>query len=185
MKQVSATNIYSVTTRLRHSIYHQFTWHFTLLLGVLAMLFVSSCQKSHNYLKKTVPLDAEFEDTATLISPGSPGVPEQVRINGWGSGTPIGESTFEDNVQVDVSVDPEIIKGVETITTANGDKIFSTIAGYSPAPDKEGNYEVFNTNTIVGGTGKFAGATGSYTVTVKGNFSVLTESDTFKGTITY
>lgn len=157
---------------------------FVLVAGAIAMM-AASCQKPHDHIKKTVPLTAAFQDSVTVIVQGSPGVLEQVRVNGWGSGTPIGTSTFEDNVQVDGSVSPEIIKGVETITTPNGDKIFATINGTSPDPDEEGNYEVFNKNTITGGTGKFAGATGSYSVTVKGNFSLPTETDTYSGTITY
>ncbi|MEP6950328.1 MAG: hypothetical protein ABI863_13675 [Ginsengibacter sp.] len=158
---------------------------FILMLLAVIMMLATSCQKPHEHIKKTVPLTAEFQDSVTVIVQGSPGVLEQVRVNGWGSGTPIGTSTFEDDVKVDASVSPEIIKGVETITTANGDKIFATINGTSPDPDEQGNYEVFNKNTITGGTGKFAGATGSYSVTVKGNFNVLTENDTYAGTITY
>ena len=159
-------------------------YRFVILAGVIAML-ASSCQKPHEHIKKTVSLNAVFQDTATLIVPGSPGVLEQVRINGWGSGTPIGKSTFEDNVKVNTSVSPEIINGVDIITTANGDKIFSTFTGYSPDPDEQGNYEVFNKDTITGGTGKFAGATGNFTVHVKGNFNLPTENTTFAGTITY
>lgn len=159
-------------------------YRFVLLPLVIAIL-ASSCQKPHEHLKKTVSLNAVFQDTGTLIVPGSPGVPEQVRINGWGSGTPIGKSTFEDHIKVNTSVSPEIITGVDVITTSNGDKIFSTFTGYSPDPDEQGNYGVFNNDTITGGTGKFAGATGSFTVTVKGNFNLPTETATYAGTITY
>lgn len=158
---------------------------FLLVLLAVIMIMVTSCQKSHNPFRKTVALNAVFQDTGTLLVPGSPGVPEQVRINGWGSGTPIGKSIFEDNVKVDMSVDPEIITGVDVITSENGDKIFSTFRGYSPDPDESGNYEVFNKDSISGGTGRFAGATGSFTVHVKGNFSLPTETATYTGSITY
>lgn len=58
-------------------------------------------------------------------------------------------------------------------------------SGYSPDSDEEGNYGLFNKDTITAGTGKFAGATGSFTVAVKGNFNLHTENTTFAGTITY
>ena len=187
MKQVSSIKSSLILSSqdgliCQQSLFSRYRFFF-LLAGIL--MLASSCQKPHEHIKKTVSLNALFKDTATLIVQGSPGVLEQVRINGWGSGTPIGKSTFEDNVKIDISVSPEIIHGVDIITTEDGDKIFSIFNGYSPDPDKQGNYEVFNKDTIIGGTGKFASATGSFTVTVKGNFNLPEETAIYTGTITY
>jgi hypothetical protein len=159
-------------------------YRLVLMLAVIAML-VNSCKKEDHQCEKTVPLKGEFVTSVMVIVPASPGVLEQVRITGTGSGTPFGKATLEDNVNVDMSVSPEIISGTSTITAENGDQIFSTISGYSPAPDASGNFQVFNTHTIIGGSGKFAGATGTFKETAKGNFASPTSTDTLDGTITF
>lgn len=53
-------------------------------------------------------------------------------------------------------------------TAANGDTVTNVTSSFVPAPD--GTY--VQTIVIVGGTGRFAGATGSATIT--GNFDVAT-----------
>lgn len=155
-----------------------------LLIGFIPVL-MWSCQKSYGHFKKTVPLNAEFQVATTIISPAGPGVLEHASASGSGSGTPFGTATVGDDIHVDMSVSPEIITGVDTITTSNGDKIFSTFTGTSPAPDEDGNFQVFNSATIRGGTGKYAGATGHFNVTLNGNFKNPTADAVYTGTITY
>ena len=157
----------------------------TLILIVFIAMSAASCDKGNNHIKITVPLNAEFQVATTIISPGSPGVLEHARATGSGSGEPIGKATIGDDILVNVSVSPEIIQGVDTITTSNGDRIFSTYTGTSPGPDENLNFEVHNMATIRGGTGKFAGATGNFTYTVKGNFKNPTATSDYTGTITY
>lgn len=161
-----------------------FANYYFLLIGFIPVL-AWSCQKSDGHPKKTVPLNAEFQVATTIISPGGLGVLEHASASGSGSGTPIGNATVGDDIKVDVSVSPEIINGVDTITVSNGDKIFSTFTGTSPGPDEDLNFQVFNTATIRGGTGKYAGATGNFTVTIKGNFKNPTADAVYAGTITY
>ncbi|MEO5997497.1 MAG: hypothetical protein ABIN89_12230 [Chitinophagaceae bacterium] len=159
-------------------------YRFVILLAGIAML-ITSCHKEDNHHKNTVPLKGEFVASVTVIVPPSPGVLEQLRITGKGSGTPFGKATFEENVKVDVTASPETVKGTETITAENGDQIFSTVSGYVSPPDAKGNYQVFNTSTITGGTGKYAGATGTYKETYTGNIAAPTSTAVFDGNITY
>ncbi len=158
--------------------------YYYLLIGFIPVL-MWSCQKSDGHPKKTVPLKAEFQVATTIISPGSPGVLEHASASGSGAGTPFGKATVGDDIHVNVSVSPEIIDGVDTITTYTGDKIFSTFSGTSPGPDKDLNFQVFNKAIIRGGTGVYAGATGSFTVNVSGNFKNLTADALYAGAITY
>ncbi len=159
-------------------------YRFALLLAGFSLL-ITSCHKEDNHHKKTVPLKGEFVTNLTLIVPASPGVLEQIRVTGTGSGTPFGKATYESDVKVDITASPEITSGTDTITAENGDQIFSTISGYIPGPDANGNVQVFNTHTITGGSGKYAGATGTYKVTSKGNIESLTGTATLDGMITY
>lgn len=158
-------------------------YRFVILFAGFAML-ITSCHKEDNHHKKTVPLKGEFVTSLTIIVPASPGVLEQIRVTGTGSGTPFGKANYESNVNVDITVSPEITSGTDTITVENGDQIFSTISGYIPGPDANGNFQVFNTHTITGGSGKYAGATGTYKVTSKGNIKSFTGTATLDGMIT-
>ncbi|MEJ7738000.1 MAG: hypothetical protein WKF97_11275 [Chitinophagaceae bacterium] len=186
MKQVSNTkNLLVLSSSLRHSFNpRSFSKYCLVLLLAGITLLISSCHKEDNN-KKTVPLKGEFVASVMLIVPPSPGVLEQIRVTGTGSGTPFGKATYESDVTVDVTASPEITSGTDTITAENGDQIFSTISGYIPGPDANGNFQVFNTHTITGGSGKYAGATGTYKVTSKGTSKSPTVTATLDGSITY
>ena len=155
-------------------------YRLVLILAVIAML-VSSCQKEdlfnlfHEHHKKTVPFKAKFE---TVEEPFSE---TEDQITGTGSGTPIGKSTF---VAFSNFVNFPLLKGTSTLTAANGDQIFSTFSGSAVGPDND-TIRVTNNNIITGGTGSFAGATGSFIAHGIANINVPTGTVTFEGTISY
>jgi hypothetical protein len=132
-----------------------------LLAGV--MLLVSSCRKEDHDCKKTVPFKAEFitadviTDTANL--PGNP--IQKDHITGTGEGTSIGKATLEAFIVSDLTT--PFVNGNEIITAANGDKIFMSNTGSVTGPDSNNNIHATLDLTISGGTGRFAGATGSLT----------------------
>jgi hypothetical protein len=61
---------------------------------------------------------------------------------------------------------PYTITGTETVIVANGDQLFGTVTG--TGVNNFGATSGMNVVTITGGTGGFAGATGSYTETYTG-----------------
>ena len=67
---------------------------------------------------------------------------------------------------------------------ANGDSIFTTIVGQGQPTDTPGVNRIAEINTITGGTGRFAGAVGSFTVERLVNLSTGFTSGSFHGTIT-
>ena len=82
-------------------------------------------------------------------------------------------------------------KGTDTLVAANGDEVFSTFTG-SGALTSATTIESTQVNTITGGTGRFADASGTFTVTIS---SVVVSSsatsdtthntDTWNGQISY
>ena len=54
--------------------------------------------------------------------------------------------------------------GSAHLTAANGDSIFTEIRGQAEPTETPGINSIEEINTITGGTGQFAGATGSFTV---------------------
>ena len=62
---------------------------------------------------------------------------------------------------------PYTVTGTQTAVAANGDKLFGTLNGVGVNDTATSTASGTNVITITGGTGRFANATGSYTVTYK------------------
>ena len=158
-----------------------------LLLAGFAML-ITSCQKEElqsssqnqdflnisqkqNQQEKSVP----FKGKMTLIVKGN-------TVSGTGTATHIGKFTIvEPNNRIQRNADGSLtITGTAIITAANGDEIFTTHIGQVKFLGN-GMAQVTAEFTITGGTGRFAGATGSFEV-----LSLPNPGDyTINGTISY
>ena len=62
---------------------------------------------------------------------------------------------------------PYAVMGTQTVVAANGDQLFGTLTGVGVNDIATSAASGTNVITITGGTGRFANATGSYTVTYK------------------
>ncbi|MDQ6763590.1 MAG: hypothetical protein M3015_13300 [Bacteroidota bacterium] len=172
MKQVPNTKSSLVSnSHLHHSIYppRSFSKYCLILLLAGISLFISSCKKE-DICKKTVPFKAEFNTNSP-----SPNI-----IIGTGKGTPIGKSTF---ILQENDANFPLLTGTATITAENGDEIYSTHTGSVVGPDSTGVLLITENNIITGGTGRFAGATGSFIAHGIASINVPTGSATFDGTI--
>ena len=113
---------------------------------------------------KQVPFKGTLHGQETDVFQGSP--PDQILVvNGGVSGmaTHLGRFTMTYNVTVSLPAGSSI--GSAQLTAANGDVIFTTNVGQGTAvPNMPGINQVVEINTITGGTGRFAGAKGSFTV---------------------
>ena len=61
--------------------------------------------------------------------------------------------------------------GTATFTAANGDILTTTVAGTATPTSSPSAFTVAETHTITGGTGRFAGARGSFIVTRSVDFA--------------
>ena len=66
---------------------------------------------------------------------------------------------------------------------ANGDSILTCLIGNNPGSCANGDFHVVETDTIIGGTGRFAGARGSFTLDRCLNLVTGETSGTISGTI--
>jgi hypothetical protein len=102
-------------------------------------------------------------------------------VVGEGQATHVGRFTMIWQVVVDVITG--YATGVATLTAANGDLLFLTMVGPPTTDPTRGAAEF----TIVGGTGRFQGATGGYTEQIEFAFpfyvSPNTFTEVFEGTI--
>ncbi len=183
MKQLSNTKKLSV---LRSSPLHSinpltlFCKYRLVLLLACTTLFTYSCKKDDHDCKKTVPFEAVFQVKSVITQAGPPTL---ITATGTGVGKPIGKSSFVGHAEIDAN-NNFTDKGI--ITVANGDQIFGTTnEPTSPVVDPTtGNFLLISQNIITGGTGKYAGATGSYTTIAHGSVKSPDGIDSLKGTIT-
>jgi hypothetical protein len=101
-----------------------------------------------------------------------------------GSGTGIATHLGRFTVTWEVTVNLVDRSGVGSFhfIAANGDSIFTEIVGQAESTDTPGVSRIVEINTITGGTGRFAGATGSFILERLLDPTGFT-SGSFKGTI--
>jgi hypothetical protein len=123
-----------------------------------------------------------FGGTDTVVATLQPNEDGTFHVagNGGGYATQLGRFTVEDGGTIDL-FGTGWFSGSYTLTAANGDTMSGTFAGGLTGPD------TFHTSgPIVGGTGRFAGATGEVTfdgVVVEATASSATVNNTLTGTI--
>ena len=104
-------------------------------------------------------------------------------VHGTASGyaTQLGRYTATYEEQVDLLTGSSV--GVITVVAGNGDVIFATQTGQGdPTPDPD-VFSIVEVSTITGGTGRFAGATGTFTIARLAHLSTGDSSGSFSGTI--
>ncbi len=168
MKQ-ALTAIKSLVLRspLHHSISSRkaFAKHSFLLLLAGTVLLFSSCKKE----LKTVPFKADFTATQEVIQAPAPGTPLIFLATGTGKASHMGKTAFEAHITIDVFGPPPVLAiDTWTLTAANGDKIFMNSIGIVGGGGRDANGNIVSTltNTITGGTGRFADARGTLTGSV-------------------
>jgi len=112
---------------------------------------------------------------------GPPPTTLSVEGNVAGNGTHVGQFSFTYQLTVTLPIGTAI--GSARLTAANGDIIYTTIAGLSELTATPGVVSITEVNTITGGTGRFAGAQGSFTVERLVEQSTGATSGIFHGTI--
>ena len=146
----------------------QFLGTTALLTGFKTECFQSSLHKE-TPLKRAVPFKGRFLLDLTN------------GVVGTGVATHVGSFTL---VALDNQEGFPYITGTVTITAANGDEIFVTHTGYFQDLGNGRAVADFD-NTITGGTGRFAGASGRFAIHALVNQTLSTGRATLYGTIRY
>jgi hypothetical protein len=123
-----------------------------LLITAMAALALSGPARAG----EQVPFKGRTSGVVTVTDVSFPFV--TATVVGEGVATHLGRFTLTAQSVVDVSLPGAPAAGSWTLTAANGDQLFVTFVAVGIAPNVgRGDF------TIVGGTGRFEGATGSYT----------------------
>jgi hypothetical protein len=116
------------------------------------------------------------------IAGGPPPLTVVVQATGTGTGTLVGQLSFTQVSTVNFTNNTSAGSG--QWIAANGDTIFTTVVGVRAEVDPtRGVITITELNTITGGTGRFAGTQGSFTVVRVANLVTLAFSGSFFGTI--
>jgi len=104
-------------------------------------------------------------------------------VNGSGSGnaTQLGLYTISYHAQLNIPTLSSTVSA--TLVAADGSSIFAAGTGQGTPTATPGIVSIVETYTITGGTGRFAGATGNFTVERVINRATLLTSGTISGTI--
>ncbi len=126
-----------------------------------------------------VPFRGSLEGVVTNTPTSTPLV--SVLLEGTGNASHLGRFTFRSTALVDFAAN----KGLATwtFTAANGDTLTATATGHAEPPATPPILQVVETAEITGGTGRFAGATGSFTMERHYDIAAGTTFGTFEGTI--
>jgi len=81
-----------------------------------------------------------------------------------GEATHLGQFTIQAPHRVNLATLPAQASGTFILTAANGDTVIATFTGLGTPTSSPGVFSIVETATITGGTGRFAGATGSFVV---------------------
>ena len=129
--------------------------------------------------QKQVPFKGALQGDDTDI--GFTSTTVTVLTVGKGIGSHLGQFSFTQTVTVDFAT--LTATGSAHLIAANGDSISTTITG-SGKMIEPGLFRIEDVHTITGGTGRFAGAQGSFTVTRLASGVTFLTSGSYEGTIT-
>ena len=160
---------------------------FVVLLAIAVMMPASAA-----FAAPAAPVATPFkgswdsQEWPTFLPP-PPAVPDTmlVHLEGWGNATHLGNYTVEFEATVDVAGCGCSVNDQTTFVAANGDELYAS--GHAQGelvPGQPDDRYVTHYSTITGGTGRFAGATGSFVVKRLANLPTGMSTGTFEGTIT-
>jgi hypothetical protein len=149
----------------------------------ILLAFAMSCFAWTASAKDEVSFNGSSVGQDTEVGPGP--APGTLEIQGIGSGNSshLGRTTFTYTYVIDLS--DFSFHGTSHTVAANGDTFDAVFTGYSLPTDNPDVLAIVQFYTITGGTGRFDGATGSFTL--NGFYSLSTHVFTAnsKGTIAY
>jgi hypothetical protein len=106
-----------------------------------------------------------------------------VEASASGNATHLGRYTMTSEFQVNLVTLAG--GGFADFIAANGDSLFTAVTGQASPTENPDALAIVETHTITGGTGRFAGATGSFTVERLLNTVTDISSGSFGGTIVF
>ena len=148
------------------------------LLALLALAGPAAAERQENQ-ERQVPFRGQFEGVSTVIAVDPP-IATAI-TSGTGNATHLGQFSFQHPHTVNFGTSQ--LAGTFNLVAANGDKIFADISGQISPTSTPGIVLVEGTATVTGGTGRFAGASGSFAIQRLFDPATFISVGSFEGTI--
>ncbi len=125
--------------------------------------------------------ETPFKGSVNAVETGTTVGPTRFLVrDGGGTATHLGKYT--EHITMQINLPTRHSMGAATFTAANGDTLTATVEGQA-TPASPGVLSIVEVYTITGGTGRFAGATGTFTLESTANQATGVSSGTFSGAI--
>jgi hypothetical protein len=147
-----------------------------------AAMFLTLALAAPAAAEKQVPFSGSVQGTEIDVFQGPP--PGTLSVDGTLTGIATHLGRFTLTYKVTVNLADGSATGFAQLIAANGDSIFTTIAGQGEPTDTPGLNRIVEINTITGGSGRFTGAKGSFTLERLVDLATGITSGSFHGTIT-
>jgi hypothetical protein len=149
-----------------------------LFFAVVVATAVSLASIAVSAVAAETPFKGTFNgaETGTIVFPI-----RSITREGTGNATHLGKYTSHLTAQINVVTRHST--GVATFTAANGDTLTATLDGQATPTTTPGVLSVVETYTITGGTGRFADATGTFTLEIIATQATGASTGTFSGAI--
>ena len=110
-------------------------------------------------------------------------VPPSLLVNGTGTGTATHLGRFDSTFTATVTLATGSATGSTSFIAANGDRLEATFVGHATPTAEPNVVTIEEVATITGGTGRFASATGTFTIHRVLNQTTGVSSGSFDGSI--
>lgn len=150
----------------------------TLTVLLLVIILTSTTSAAPAAGERQLLLKGSVQDTETqqVVFP-------TVFVNGTGSGNATHLGLYTISYQAQLNIPTLSATTSATLVAADGSSLFGEGTGQGTPTETPGIVSIVETYTITGGTGRFAGATGNFTVERVINRATLVSSGTIRGTI--
>ena len=139
-----------------------------------------------NSAAQGLPFKGTLEGSFTFVPDPPPSTFASVDFGPLtGNATHLGRFTLTGPHRVNLAATPATAAGTFEFTAANGDTLTASFTGLGTPTATTGIASIVETATITGGTGRFAGATGSFIVERLVDLINLETTGSFEGTITW
>jgi hypothetical protein len=149
-----------------------------LFFAVVAATAVSLASIAASAVAAETPFKGTVNADETVVP--SPPTASLTR-DGTGTATYLGRYT--EHIVMTINLPTLSSTGTSTFTAANGDTLTATVLGQATPTTTPGVLSIVEIYTITGGTGRFSGATGTFTLHSTVNQATGVSSGTFSGAI--
>jgi hypothetical protein len=149
-----------------------------LFVGLVAAFAISLASVTVSATAAETP----FMGTVNAVETGTTVFPiRSITREGGGTATYLGKYTEVVTLQINLLTMSST--GTATFTAANGDTLLATVVGHATLTATPGVISIIEVYTITGGTGRFADATGTFTLESTATQATGVSTGTLSGTI--